>query len=63
MVYPQRFDAAGRGTARVAVSDGASESAFAREWANALTDAFVTRPPELDAPTGGLAGRVAGAGA
>ena len=52
VVYPQRFDAAGRGTARVAVSDGASESAFAREWANALTDAFVTRPPELDAPTG-----------
>lgn len=32
---------------RVAVSDGASESAFAREWANALTDTFVTRPPDL----------------
>ena len=32
---------------RAAVSDGASESAFAREWANALTDAFVRRPPDL----------------
>ena len=30
--------------ARVAVSDGASESAFAREWANLLVDAFVTQP-------------------
>ena len=42
--YPQRF-----GAARIAVSDGASESAFAREWASALTEAFVTRPPELPA--------------
>ena len=41
VVYPQRF-----GAARIAVSDGASESAFAREWANILSDAFVTQPPE-----------------
>ena len=33
--------------ARVAVSDGTSESAFAREWARILTDAFVDRPPNL----------------
>ena len=47
VVYPQRIGASGRGLARIAVSDGASESAFAREWANALADAFATRPPEL----------------
>ena len=37
----------GRNTARAAVSDGASESAFAREWANALVDGFVAQPPEI----------------
>ena len=36
----------GRHTAWAAVSDGASESAFAREWANALVEAFVAQPPE-----------------
>ena len=46
-IYPQRIGASGRRTARVAVSDGASESAFAREWANVLTDAFVSRTPDL----------------
>ena len=46
-IYPQRVGESGSGVARIAVSDGASESAFAREWANALTDAFVARPPEL----------------
>ena len=45
VAYPKRIGASGCGVARVAVSDGASESAFAREWANALTDAFVARPP------------------
>ena len=45
VVYPQRLGASGRRTARAAVSDGASESAFAREWANVLVDAFVSRPP------------------
>lgn len=48
VVYPQRIGVSGRGTARIAVSDGASESAFAREWANVLTDAFVSRTPDLD---------------
>ena len=38
-------------TARMAVSDGASESAFAREWANTLTAAFVTRLLKLDSLT------------
>ena len=33
--------------AQVAVADGASESAFAREWARELVDAFVSGPPEL----------------
>ncbi len=47
VVYPQRIDASGRYTARAAVSDGASESAFAREWANVLADAFVSRPPDM----------------
>ena len=45
-IYPQRIGASGRRTVRAAVSDGASESAFAREWANVLADAFVTRPPD-----------------
>lgn len=34
-------------SARIAVSDGASESAFAREWARSLTDSFVASPPGL----------------
>ena len=45
--HPQRIGASGYGVARVAVSDGASESAFAREWANILIDVFVARPPNL----------------
>ena len=52
VVYPQRLGASGRRTARVAVSDGASESAFAREWANVLVDAFVSRTPDLRGLTG-----------
>jgi len=47
VVYPQRMGASGRRTARVAVSDGASESAFAREWANVLAEAFVAQPPDV----------------
>ena len=46
-VYPQRIGVSGRRTVRVVVADGASESAFAREWANILTDAFVDRPLDL----------------
>ena len=34
-------------TARIALSDGASESAFARDWAQILTKAFVDRPLDL----------------
>ena len=46
-IYPQRIGTSGRRMARAAVTDGASESAFAREWANVLADAFVTRPPDV----------------
>ena len=45
VVCPPQVGASGLGAARIAVSDGASESSFAREWANFLTDAFVTQPP------------------
>ena len=47
VVYPQRMGASGRRTARAAISDGASESAFAREWANVLAEAFASRPPDV----------------
>ena len=50
-MYPQYVGASGRRTARVSVADGASESAFAREWANILTDAFVDRPPGISGLT------------
>ena len=46
-VYPQHVGESGRRTARVSVADGASESAFAREWANIVTDAFVDRLPDI----------------
>ena len=51
VVYPQRIGASGQRTARAVVSDGASESAFAREWANVLAEAFISRPPEMCCPT------------
>ena len=38
--------------ARIAVSDGASESAFARQWAITLADAFVDDPLDLSSLTG-----------
>ena len=38
------------------VADGASESAFAREWANILTNAFVDRPLDLCCLTGDTLG-------
>lgn len=44
-------EAAGSGTVRIALSDGASESAFAREWATALTRAFAAAPPDLESLT------------
>ena len=45
VVYP--VGKYGLNTARIAVSDGASESAFAKSWAGILTEAFVRRPPDL----------------
>ena len=50
MVYPQRMGVPPRGAARAAVADGASESAFAREWADELARAFTSAPPELADP-------------
>ena len=38
---------AGSHVAKIALSDGASESSFAREWAQALTQRFIDRPPPL----------------
>ena len=40
------------GPARFAVCDGASESAFARSWAQILVDALVRRPMDLDSLDG-----------
>ena len=48
-VYPH-----GGGPAKIALSDGASESAFSRPWARILSDAFVRRPMDmsnLDGPS------------
>lgn len=42
VVYSVEADAA-----RIALCDGASESAFARSWAQVLTDACVSRPLDL----------------
>ena len=39
----------GTGAARLAVSDGASESAFSKEWAKILARQFVKRAPDLSA--------------
>ena len=47
MVYPEQIGASGEQMAWAAVADGASESAFAREWAKILTDDFVTRHLDL----------------
>lgn len=44
---PDHDPGADGGAALVAVADGASESAFAREWADALVEAFVSGPPDL----------------
>ena len=49
IVYPAGKD--GLNTARIALADGASESAFARSWAQILTEAFVRRPIDLTGPT------------
>ena len=49
VLYPEQDGESGHAVAaRIAVADGATESAFAREWADALADAYVAQPPELD---------------
>ncbi len=45
--FPRPIRECSPNSARIAVSDGASESAFARDWARTLTDAFVASPPDL----------------
>ena len=49
--YPPPLVAPGRHGAMAAVSDGASESAFAREWANILVRAFGMQPPDMSGLT------------
>lgn len=49
--YPRQRSASGRRTAKAVISDGASEAAFAREWANVLAEAFVARTPDLGSLT------------
>ena len=49
VVYPA--SKYGLNSARIALSDGASESAFAKPWAQILTEAFVRRPFDLSNPT------------
>ena len=45
------FPSGGPAIMRAAVSDGASEAAFSRQWAQILADAFVDRPLELQGLT------------
>ena len=45
--FPGPMGPATSGSARIAISDGASESAFARDWARILTHSFVADPPDL----------------
>ncbi len=42
-----RVGSMGVNTARIAVSDGASESAFARSWSQVLSQSFIDRPLDL----------------
>ena len=46
-IYPGRFGRDGSNSARFAVADGATESAFSREWAQILVRDFVERTPDL----------------
>ena len=47
VAYPLRLDYTAGGMARIALADGASESAFARSWAQILVKDFVERPLKL----------------
>lgn len=49
IVYPAGIDAFKK--ARIALSDGASESAFADVWAKILTEAFAVGPFDITGPT------------
>ncbi len=60
-VYPFRIGAGGKEAARLVLSDGASESAFARIWSNILTRNFIDRPPTFaDGAAEGLEDWLAG---
>ena len=48
VVYPLRLSRDWKGTARFAVADGATESAFSRSWAQILARDFVGQPPDLE---------------
>ena len=50
VVYPLRLGHSGKDKARIGLADGASESAFARDWAKILTKDFVDRPLNLSDP-------------
>ena len=50
VVYPSQLSRNGRGIARIAIADGATESAFAKSWSAVLTEAFVRNPPTLASP-------------
>ncbi len=45
--YPLRLGSGKGNAARLALSDGASEAAFARDWAQILARDFVARTPDL----------------
>ena len=47
VTYPLPIAELERRTANAAVSDGATESAFAREWANIMVHAFCRQPPNI----------------
>ena len=51
-MYPYAGGSYGGGPARIALSDGASESAFARQWAQILSRDFVRRPLDLSSLDG-----------
>ena len=52
VAIPDSREAPDGGVALAAVADGASESAFAGEWARALVECFASRPPDLGRLTG-----------
>ena len=53
-VYPARLGHGEKSAARFAIADGASESAFARSWAQIIAGEFVVRPPDLGGSVPGI---------